>query len=554
MTPPTIFRAFRPSASAVAAALITATACAAPDVPPSAPPVDVLSPDTPVAVTGGEIRGAVSAIDSGVLAFMGVPFAAAPVGEGRWQPPAPVSPWEGVRDATAPGPVCRQGGPQEQSEDCLFLNVWAQREMTEPRPVMVWIHGGGFVTGSGSDAMTDGTRLASRGAVVVTLNYRLGAFGFMAHPALSAESPHDASGNYGLLDIVAALEWVRDNASAFGGDPNRVTIFGESAGAGAVMSVMVMPQSRGLFHRAIAESIFINGWDRRLREPFGGLTSAEDQGRAVGDALGVSADDPLTALRAATPDEVFEAVGAAGFAGLGWAPVVDGWALPDDPVQMFADGRQHQVPLIAGINGNEGSLMTQAIPMDDVAAFETFVHATYPAVADDALAHYGVTTDADARPGIDHLFHDMWFVGPLRALATPHARAAPVWTYHFTPVPPTQMGAGLGSHHAAEIPYVFGNLVDRATLPEGSTPHPMMAGDWTEADRAISDAMMDHWVQLAASGDPNREGLAEWPRFDDTDRHLTFGDPIETGSALHTAGFDLYVVHETARRGAPLPR
>ena len=233
---------FRSSSWIVALAL--AAACAAPE--PEAPSrIAALSPDVPVAVTGGQIQGAVSDDTPDVIAFKGIPFAAPPVGDLRWRPPEPVVAWNGVRDASMPGSICMQGGNEGQSEDCLFLNVWAERESMEPRPVMVWIHGGGFVSGAGSEAVAEGTRLASRGVVVVTLNYRLGAFGFMAHPALSAESAHDASGNYGLLDMAAALEWVRDNAAAFGGDPERVTIFGESAGAGAVVSVMLMPQSRG---------------------------------------------------------------------------------------------------------------------------------------------------------------------------------------------------------------------------------------------------------------------------------------------------------------------
>jgi para-nitrobenzyl esterase len=531
-------------------ALALTAACAAPE--PEAPsPIAVLSPDVPVAVTGGQIQGAVSDDNPDVIAFKGIPFAAPPVGDLRWRRPEPVVAWDGVRDATMPGPICMQGGNEGQSEDCLFLNVWADRESMEPRPVMVWIHGGGFVSGSGSDVLTDGTRLALRGVVVVTLNYRLGAFGFMAHPALSAESAHDASGNYGLLDMAAALEWVRDNAAAFGGDPERVTIFGESAGAGAVVSVMLMPQSRGLFHRAIAESIFINGWDRRLRESFGGLPSGEAQGVAVGEAMGASEDDALSTMRAATPADVSIAVNTAGFAGLGWAPNVDGWVFPDDPVLMYANGQQHQVPLISGINGNEGSLMAGiAGPVDDVAAFEAYVQTTYSSVAEQALAHYAVSSPEEVKPGVDHLLHDMWFAGPLRTLATSHARTAPVWQYHFTLVPPTQMGANLGSHHAAEIAYVFGNLIDPSSVPEGTPPSPLNVGDWTEADRLVSATMMDHWTQFAATGNPNRDGLTEWPEFDEADQHLTFGDPIEVGTGLHVVGFELYDANQTERRRA----
>ena len=541
---------FRFQSSSWIVALVLTAACAAPE--PEAPsPVAVLSPDTPVTVTGGQIQGAVSDDNPDVIAFKGIPFAAPPVGDLRWRPPEPVVIWNGLRDATEPGTICMQGGSEGQSEDCLFLNVWAPRESMEPRPVMVWIHGGGFVSGSGSDALTDGTRLAARGVVVVTLNYRLGAFGFLAHPALSAESVRDASGNYGLLDMAAALEWVRDNAATFGGDQDRVTIFGESAGAGAVMSVMLMPQSEGLFHRAIAESSFINGWDRRLRESFGGSPSVESQGVAVGEAMGATGDDALSTMRAATAAEVFAAVNTAGFAGLGWAPNVDGWVFPDDPVLMYANGQQHQVPLISGINGNEGSLMAGIVgQVDDVAAFEAYVQTTYPSVAEQALAHYAVSSPEEVKPGVDHLLHDMWFAGPLRTLATSHVQTAPVWQYHFTLVPPTQMGANLGSHHAADIMYVFGNLIDPSSVPEGTPPSPLNVGDWTEADRRVSAAMMDYWTQFATTGNPNRDGLTEWPEFDEADQYLMFGDTLEVGTGLHTAGFELYDAYQTERRRA----
>ena len=434
---------------------VLTAACAAPEVEPPFQSV-VLSPDAPVTVTGGQIQGAVSDTDPDVMVFKGVPFAAPPVGDLRWRPPEPVVSWDGVRDATASGPICMQPSQQEQSEDCLFLNVWTSRESTEPRPVMVWIHGGGYFIGSGSDPITDGTQLAARGVVVVTLNYRLGAFGFLSHPALSAESAHSASGNYGLLDMVSALEWVRNNAATFGGDPDRVTIFGESAGGGAVMSVMLMPQSGGLFHRAIAESSFINGWDRRLSESFGGAPAAEAQGVALAEALEATGGDALSTMRAATPADVFEAANGAGLGGLVWAPTVDGWSIPDDPIQMNASGQQHHVPLITGMNGNEGSMMTWQMRMNDVAAFEAHVRTSYPSVADEAIAHYAVTSPEEARPAVDHLFHDMWFAGPVRTLSTHHVKApSSVWLYHFTLVPPTAMGANLGSHPRGRDPLRF---------------------------------------------------------------------------------------------------
>ena len=213
--------------------------------------------------------------------------------------------WDGVRSAESPGSICLQpfGGGNSQSEDCLFLNVWAPTEIDAPLPVMVWIHGGSYSMGSSVDAMLDGTHLAGNGVVVVSLNYRLNAFGFLSHPALSAESGHEASGNYGLMDMVAALEWVHDNIDSFGGDASRVTIFGESAGAGAVMSLLLVPQAEGLFHRAIAESNYISGWDRTLREADGARQPAEAQGLRLAAALGAEGDDALETMRAASAAE-----------------------------------------------------------------------------------------------------------------------------------------------------------------------------------------------------------------------------------------------------------
>ncbi len=519
----------------------------------------VLDPETPVMVTGGAIRGAVAARNAGIIAFRGIPYAAPPVGDLRWRPPAQVSGWQGVRDAAGSGPICIQNGGQNvpQDEDCLLLNVWAPRETSEPRPVLFWIHGGGYTGGSGSTAIYDGTPLAADGAVVVTINYRLNVFGFLAHPALSAESPHGASGNYGLLDMVAALEWVRDNIAAFGGDPGRVTIFGESAGGGAVMSVMLVPQAGGLFHGAIAQSNWINGWDRPLAEPARGWEAAEAQGVRVAAALGIAerAEDSLAALRAASAADVFAASNAeAGSAfmrtGNVWAPNVDGWVIPEDPLAMYRAGRQHPVPLITGLNGNEGSLMTRGMDIPNAGAFEAYVRSVYPELADEMLAHYDASSPAAAKAAVDKVVHDLYFAGPVRAHAEAQAAAgAPTWLYHFTHVPPTAWGAALGSHHAAELVYVFGTLTRReegGERPLGLTP----VGDYTDTDTALSATMRAYWVQFAATGDPNREGLPPWPAFDpETDRHLELSSAIAPGTAVDTAGAALWEALQANRRG-----
>jgi para-nitrobenzyl esterase len=542
--------------------LAATTACSPP--PAEAPGLgliaaDPLSPEFPVAVTGGEIRGTVSATESGIMAFRGIPFAAPPVGDLRWQPPEPVVPWEGVRDASEAGAICVQSGGQDlhQSEDCLFLNVWAPREIgDEPLPVLYWIHGGGYTGGSGSTQIYDGTRLAAEGAVVVTINYRLNVFGFMAHPALSAESPHGASGNYGLMDMVAGLEWVRDNIATFGGDPDRVTIFGESAGAGAVMSVMVMPQSGGLFHRAIAQSNWIHGWDRPLRGEAPGFASAESQGLGVATTLQVEGDgaDALSQFRAVGADAVLAAANeGAGNpflrTGYVWAPNIDGWTIPEDPLSMYEQDGQHDVPLIVGMNGNEGSLMTRGLPVADAKAFVEHVGAVYPRLADDMLAHYDVASADDVQRGIDHLVHDLYFAGPVRAHARHQAaRSSPVWLYHFTREPPTAWGQTLGAHHAAELVYVFGTLTasdEPGERPLGLSP----VGDYTEVDHQLSDSIRAYWLQFAATGDPNGPGQASWPAFTTASAaYLELGVDIAPGEGLHTNGAALWDQLQAGRR------
>ena len=520
-----------------------------------------LSAGAPVAVTGGQVSGVVAESNSDIITFKGIAYAAPPIGDRRWKPPAPVIPWVGVRDAREYGAACIQGtqaGPY--SEDCLFLNVWAPSETADPLPVMVWIHGGAFTSGSGAGALYDGTRLASRGVVLVTINYRLNVFGFYAHPALSAESGHGASGNYGLLDAVAALGWVRDNIAAFGGDPSRVTIFGESAGAGMVMSLMLVPAAEGLFHGAIAQSNYIPGWDRPLAEPARGWEPAEVQGMRVARALGTTGRgaDALHALRAASAEAVFKASSTGGSnvfrrEGNVWAPNVDGWVIPDDPLLLYRNGHQHDVPLIAGMNGNEGALFTRALGIGDADAFEAHVREVYPSQVDIALAHYGVTTDAEANAGIDHLVRDLFFAGPVLTHVASHARvASPAWLYHFTHVPPTPGGQGMGSHHAAELAYVFGNL--ELTGSDGSATEQYLAtivsGGYTDTDRRLSDTIMRYWVGFATTGDPNGDGLPVWHAHGpETDAHLELGEGIAPGRALHRAGAELFDAFEMSLRG-----
>ena len=549
-----------------------ASACGQPEVD-TPPPAAMLAPDVPVTVTGGEIRGGLADGSPEIIAFKGVPYAAPPVDDLRWKPPQPVVPWDGVRDAMAPGPICMQTGPafiraptasddDPESEDCLLLNIWAPTETQEPLPVMVWIHGGGFFNGPGSLPNYDGTRIVEHDVVLVSINYRVGVFGFFAHPALSAESAHGASGDYGLMDMVAALEWVRDNIAMFGGDPNQVTLFGESAGAGAVMSVMLVPQSEGLFHRAISQSTWVYGWDRQLSGRVGNWNPAEAQGVQIAESLGASGDTALDldvdleTMRAATSLEVQEA----GDANTGdllrrtgylWAPNVDGWIIPSEPLGMYEAGLQHDVPLITGMNADEGAGPALRSNIEDADSFESYVRTVYPGVADEMIAEYNVTSSETAKSQIAHLIHDMLFAGPVRVQADAHAQvSSPVWLYHFTRVPPTALGATLGaSYHGGELVYVFDTMT-AGPGASGGQPHPMATdGEWTETDRQLSETMMAYWTQFAATGNPNRDDLPAWPTYDlSTDQHLNLGETVTSGEGLHHAGGRLFRSFEMTRR------
>src|SRR6266850_2687529 len=316
-----------------------------------------------IRVDGGLISG--TTVD-GVRSFKGVPFAAPPVGDLRWKPPQPVLAWQGVRQADNFGPICPQSPypsgsmyyspPQTQSEDCLYLNVWTAAKVGDKRPVMVWIHGGALTRGSGSNAAYDGTALAKKGVVLVTINYRLGPLGYLAHPELTSESPQHSSGNYGVLDQIAALKWVQKNIAAFGGDANRVTIFGESAGSWSVNALVASPLARGLFHRAIGESGGSFGPGTYLREDRNALPSAERIGVAFAKAAGA---DSIKALRALPADKIVEVFNndpeGKKFR---TQPNVDGWVLPDEIRNIFAKGKQNDVPVIVGSNGNEMTTLT----------------------------------------------------------------------------------------------------------------------------------------------------------------------------------------------------
>jgi para-nitrobenzyl esterase len=510
----------------------------------------------PLRIKPGLIQGAV--VGGDVQEFKGIPFAAPPVGNLRWREPQPVEGWEGVRECLSYGPACPQpdasgltgGGPEQLSEDCLYLNVWTPAGRANDRmPVMMWIHGGGFSIGSGSTDVYNGQELARRGAVVVTINRRLGPFGFFAHPRLIEEAAEtgESVGNYGFLDKVAALEWIRDNISAFGGDPGRVTIFGESGGARSVAHLMVSPPAKGLFHRAILQSSSLYRVNRHLTEPRYGQPSMVAIGEKTAELLGChEAGDPLKAMRAKSADEVLEA----GFAVLGrsdlgnaFSPVVDGRVFPDNPTDLLEAGRQHDVPMIAGSNANEGAMFIQSLPFDNPAAIRTIVRQAYPDHADEILELFPVTSPAEARASMDRIIGDPMFTAAIRStLRAMEKVSSKAYQYYFTRVRPDERGERLGAAHGDDIRFVFDNL-DMGGRPV------------TDADRALSGTMADLWVRFAATGDPNGPGLPEWPAFDSAnEKYLELGDEIRIGARLRPASCDLFAGIEAERRANRKPQ
>lgn len=436
--------------------------------------------------TSGMVRGTT---DDGIEVYRSIPYAAAPLNDLRWTPPQPAPAWKGVRDVTQFRPMCPQppfgDAPitQPLSEDCLFLNVWAPPHAGKtPLPVMVFIHGGGYEGGSSSDPLYDGVHLAQKGVVVVSINYRLGVLGFLAHPALSAASPEHVSGNYGMLDQIAALKWVQANIAGFGGDPARVTIFGESAGANAVITLMASPLAKGLFAQAIAESP-VGGF------PIPTLAEAEAMGAKLGaiEDLRRTPYDKLLPynkkIAPVTPPTV-----VSGYPG----PLVDGWFLPRQPAAALAN----PVPLIVGSNSDEGSMFAAEGPGATKAAFDSRLKQAFGPLAPEALAAYSPATDAEITRKNGELVGDSLFNYAARHVAAQVAAAGkPVYRYVFS----LDMD-GRAPMHSDELRYVFGTT----HLP-GYTNLP--AAD--DGDKRVSGLMMDAWVNFAKTGAP--APAAAWP-------------------------------------------
>jgi len=443
-----------------------------------------------VHTTAGAVSGAETG--GGIVAFKGIPYAAPPVGRLRWRPPQPPVPWSGTRDASHFGDDCMQTPyviptGQKASEDCLTVSLWTTSNYRKtPRTVMVFIYGGAFIGGSAAYPLYDGARLAREGVVVVGFNYRVGIFGFLAHPQLSAESSQHASGNYGLLDQVAALQWVKANIAAFGGDPGRITVFGESAGAVSIAVLMTSPLTKGLFEQAILQSPTL--------PPLASLSAAEKAGAAVGPQIAalrqLSAAELLTHNDNFFPRSNEHGVSLTDFP----APIVDGYLLPEQPRAVFEKGSLSAVPLIVGVNADEGRM----------------------------FAGEGATAATSAAVG------DATFVESARWIARGASQHQPkTFAYVFTrsvsggPLPPT---------HSEELPFIFGSLEQPSFVK-----HAAPAAD----DLRLSDLMMRTWARFATTGDPNGPGLPQWPAYArTTDPYLEFGTVTNAGAAFRKVQLD----------------
>jgi para-nitrobenzyl esterase len=498
-----------------------------------------------VAAPAGTLRGAAAA---DIRVFKGIPYALPPTGPLRWKPPVPAPDWTSTREATEFGPVCVQPKPQPgsiyawnlrpMSEDCLSLNIWAPAAARNA-PVFLWIHGGALSSGAGSDALYDGAALAARGVVVVTINYRLGVLGFLAHPQLSAESPGNVSGNYGLLDQIAALRWVKRNIAAFGGDPANVTIAGESAGALSVMYLMAAREAHGLFARAVAQSAYMMSAPELRTTTFGGV-AAEPAGVSLAQKAGAA---DLAGLRAMDAEALTTIAASTGFFPFF---VIDGRILNRQIVEVFDRGEQAKVPLLAGFNSGEirslRSLMPPAAP--DAAAYEKEIRTRYADLAGAFLALYPanhieesmLATTRDALYG--------WTAQRLVIKQT--AAGVPSFLYLFDHGYPAADERGLHAFHASELPYVFGTP-DR-------TPARWPAVPATPVEARLTNAMLDYWASFARTGTPAAANAPAWPPYGRERAYLAFEDAPHARANLMPGMYELneqVVCRRRAKGGIP---
>jgi para-nitrobenzyl esterase len=500
-----------------------------------------------ITMSQGGLAGQVNA--HGVRSFKGIPYAEPPVGDKRWTAPVAARPWKGVRDAHDFGASCFETSyspqslfnvhPPQLSEDCLFLNVWTPPH-AKKAPVIMWIHGGSFVRGGSWEPQYEGTHFAEHGVVFVTINYRLGSLGWFALPELSAESPHGVSGNYGLLDQIEALRWVKKNIAAFGGDPSNVTIMGESAGGVCMALLMVSPQARGLFQKVIAESLGIQSAPE-LKQRNHGLPSAEENGTAFEKALGAA---DLKALRAIDAKTVIE---HSGFRG---GPTVDGWAVPRQIVDTFDRKEAARVPVLMGFNRNEiypvlMAFFPQNLP-DSSAVYEAEIHKRYGDLAPEFLRLY---PSIDIKGSTLAASRDAIFGWSAERIVRDEAEAGmPSYFYFFDHGYPAAEARGFHAFHGSELSYVFGHVGKDAVLPPN---WPLPEGP---QENALSDAMMAYWTSFARTGVPNAKGQPDWPAFAPNKSYIYFTEKPEVATDLMPGMFALHEeVMQRERRAGDQP-
>jgi len=464
----------------------------------------------PVKVESGKLQGT---IEEGLTVYKGIPFAAPPVGDLRWRAPQPAEKWKGVRQADkfAPGPIQAQNFPFGKSEDCLYLNIWTPAKSSRDHiPVLVWIHGGGFGAGSASEQLFYGDKLARKGVILVCIAYRVGQLGFLAHPELSAESPDHVSGNYGLLDMIVALKWIKKNIAAFGGNPNKVTIFGESAGGIAVSMLCASPLAKGLFQGAISESGGSFGPPRPTTFPgenMKRLHDAELGGEAYARTAGVSS---IAELRKIDADKL---PGGRGI-GMAW-PIIDGYVIPDDQYKLYEAGKFNDTPVLIGYNSDEGASFSRFKSPEEYIAD---VRGRYGKFSDALIKAYPAGTNTVPKTARD-LARDAAFGWHTWIWARLQSRTgkSKVFYYYFDQhpdYPENSPRADYGSPHGMEIPYVFQHL---------NSSNPMMGNrQVTKDDEDISEAMATYWTNFARFGDPNGEGVPSWPAFSDTNLEVMY--------------------------------
>ncbi|MEC9092924.1 MAG: carboxylesterase/lipase family protein [Planctomycetota bacterium] len=462
-----------------------------------------------LAIESGKITGKILDPTTGLTVFKGIPYAAPPVGKRRWRPPQPVVSWKGIKHCREFGPAAPQKPPTvRQDEDCLFLNLWTKQPGNPGAklPVMVWIHGGGLNRGSGHRPFYQGSALASRNVVLVTVNYRLGALGFLAHPALSKESTQNISGNYGFMDQIAALQWVQTNIAQFGGDPNNITIFGESAGGTSVSTLCVSRFAKGLFHKAIIQSPWMFGYINQLAEPnmvpirktIASTKSSEDLGVEWAKNLtDLTGKEALEYLRNLPAEELLNAMHYYPTRG-----TIDGVFLKGHPSQLFLQGKQHDLPVMVGTTRNEGAYFQGWIHLQGRNDFIEELAGFYGNQAESVATLYPGTTAQELKLAGVEFVTDSWFVQPARQLLEGMTQVkSPTYQYEFARS--HHLNPAIGSPHAIELQYVFNTLQDAEQRPE---------------DQKLADLISNYWTQFAKVGNPNRSGLPRWPKYESSSR------------------------------------